>query len=329
MRILVVGGAGYIGSNAVKELIRQGNNVVVLDALYTGHKKAIDTKAKFYQGDITDKFLVSQILRTEKIDAVMHFAAYSLVPESVKNPLKYYDNNVSGMIALLEAMNDAGVRYLIFSSSAATYGVPKKLPITEDSPLDPINPYGETKMMMEKIMHWADKAYGIKSIALRYFNVAGASDDGKTGEDHAPETHLIPNILKSALVGDRKLTIFGNDYNTKDGTNVRDYVQVTDLIDAHILALAYLVSTNKSDVFNLGTAQGYSNLEILQAARKVTGIDIPFEMGPRRGGDPDSLVADSTKARTILKWQPKHENVQDVIASAWNWHQTHPNGYND
>lgn len=329
MRILVVGGAGYIGSIAVKELIRQGNNVVVLDALYTGHKKAIDPKAKFYHGDIANKFLVSQILRNEKIDSVMHFAAYSLVPESVKNPLKYYDNNVSGMIALLEAMNDASVKYLIFSSSAATYGVPKKLPITEDSPLEPINPYGETKMMMEKIMRWADKAYGIKSIALRYFNVAGASNDGKIGEDHAPETHLIPNILKSALSGDGKLTIFGNDYATKDGTNLRDYVQVTDLIDAHILALEHLVATNKSDIFNLGTARGYSNMEILQAAREVTGIEIPYIMGPRREGDPDSLIANSTKARTVLNWQPKHESAQELIASAWKWHQTHPNGYAD
>lgn len=329
MRILVVGGAGYIGSNAVRELVKQGNDVVVLDALYTGHRKAVDPKAKFYQGDIENRFLVSQILRNEKIDAVMHFAAYSLVPESVKKPLKYYDNNVSGMITLLEAMTDASVKYLIFSSSAATYGIPKKLPITEDSPLNPINPYGDTKVMMEKIIHWADQADGIKSIALRYFNVAGASDDGKIGEDHAPETHLIPNVLHSAASGDAKFTIFGNDYNTKDGTNVRDYVQITDLIDAHILALRHLIKTNQSDVFNLGTARGYSNMEILQAAREVTGIEIPYIMGPRREGDPDSLIANSTKARTVLNWQPKHESAQELIASAWKWHQTHPNGYAD
>ncbi|MDF7673034.1 UDP-glucose 4-epimerase GalE [Lactobacillus sp. ESL0701] len=329
MRVLVVGGAGYIGSIAVRKLLANGNDVVVLDALYTGHRKAVDPRAKFYQGDIENKFLVSQILRNEKIAAVMHFAAYSLVPESVKKPLKYYDNNVSGMISLLEAMNEVGVKYLVFSSSAATYGIPKKLPITEDSPLDPINPYGETKMMMEKIMHWADKADGIKSIALRYFNVAGAASDGSIGEDHAPETHLIPNILKSAISGDGKFTIFGNDYDTKDGTNVRDYVQIEDLIDAHLLALDYLLKTNQSNVFNLGTAHGYSNLEILAAARKVTGIDIPYTMGPRRGGDPDSLVADSTKARTILHWQPKHESAEEVMSSAWKWHQSHPNGYND
>ncbi|RMC51088.1 UDP-glucose 4-epimerase GalE [Lactobacillus sp. ESL0228] len=329
MRILVVGGAGYIGSNAVRQLLDADYEVVVLDALYTGHRKAVDSRAKFYQGSIENKFLVSQILRNEKIDAVMHFAAYSLVPESMKNPLKYYDNNVWGMIALLEAMQDAKVNYLVFSSSAATYGIPQTLPITEDSPLNPINPYGDTKLMMEKIMHWADKANGIKSVALRYFNVAGASKDGQTGEDHAPETHLIPNILNSAVKGDNKFTIFGNDYDTQDGTNVRDYIQVTDLIDAHILALQYLIKTNLSDVFNLGTERGYSNLEILQAARKVTGIKIPYTIGPRRNGDPDSLVADSTKARTILHWQPKHESAEDLIASAWKWHQTHPNGYED
>lgn len=329
MRVLVIGGAGYIGSIAVKHLVEQGYEVVVLDALYTGHRKAVNPKAKFYQGDIEDKFLVSQILREEKIDAVMHFAAYSLVPESVKKPLKYYDNNVSGMIALLEAMKDAQVKYLVFSSSAATYGIPKKLPITEDSPLNPINPYGDTKAMMEKIMHWADKSEGIKSVALRYFNVAGASTDGNYGEDHGPETHLIPNILRSAITGDGKFTIFGDDYDTKDGTNVRDYVEINDLIDAHILALQYLMKTDHSDVFNLGTAHGYSNLEILQAARSVTGIDIPYTIGPRRAGDPDSLIANSDKARSVLNWQPQHESAEEAIESAWQWHQKHTNGYED
>ena len=329
MRVLVIGGAGYIGSIAVKHLVEQGYDVVVLDALYTGHRKAVNPKAKFYQGDIEDKFLVSQILREEKIDAVMHFAAYSLVPESVKKPLKYYDNNVSGMIALLEAMKDAQVKYLVFSSSAATYGIPKKLPITEDSPLNPINPYGDTKAIMEKIMHWADKSEGIKSVALRYFNVAGASTDGNYGEDHGPETHLIPNILRSAITGDGKFTIFGDDYDTKDGTNVRDYVEINDLIDAHILALQYLMKTDHSDVFNLGTAHGYSNLEILQAARSVTGIDIPYTIGPRRAGDPDSLIANSDKARSVLNWQPQHESAEEAIESAWQWHQKHPNGYED
>ncbi len=327
MKILVIGGAGYIGSHAVKRLVADGEEVVVLDALYTGHRKAVDPKAKFYQGDLRDTFLVGQILTEEKIDAVMHFAAYSLVPESVKKPLKYYDNNVQGMISLLKAMHFAKVNYLIFSSSAATYGIPKTIPITETTPLDPINPYGETKMMMERIMHWTDKADGIKSIALRYFNVGGAA--GEIGEDHAPESHLIPNILKSVNNAAKPLTIFGQDYNTKDGTNVRDYVQVEDLIDAHVLALKHLLKTKKSDVFNLGTAHGYSNLEIVEAAKKVTGTDIPYTIGPRRGGDPDALVADSTKARTILGWKPQHESAEDVIATAWEWHKNHMNGYAD
>ncbi|MCH3990949.1 MAG: UDP-glucose 4-epimerase GalE [Lactobacillus sp.] len=329
MRILVIGGAGYIGSHAVKKLLAEGNEVTVLDALYTGHRRAVDPRAKFIQGSILDKFLLTKILQTEKIEAVMHFAAYSLVPESVKKPLKYYDNNVTGMISLLEAMQAAGVKYLIFSSSAATYGIPQKLPITEDTPLNPINPYGETKMMMEIMMRWADKADDIKSIALRYFNVGGASLDATIGEDHHPETHLIPNILRSALTHDQKFTIFGNDYNTPDGTNVRDYVHVVDLVDAHWLALQHLIKTNKSDVFNLGSAHGFSNLEILKAAMKATGQEIPYTIGPRRGGDPDSLVADSTKAREILGWQPQHEQVDQIIASAWKWHQTHPEGYRD
>ncbi|MDK8262111.1 UDP-glucose 4-epimerase GalE [Lactobacillus delbrueckii] len=327
MKILVVGGAGYIGSHAVRRLVADGNDVVVLDSLFTGHKEAIDPKAKFYQVDLLDKDAVADVLKKEKIEAVMHFAAYSLVGESVKKPLKYYKNNVSGMISLLEAMEETGVKYLVFSSSAATYGIPEKLPITEETPLNPINPYGETKMMMEKIMHWADKANGIKSIALRYFNVAGASLDGSIGEDHHPETHLIPNIMKAALAGGGDFTIFGDDYDTKDGTNVRDYVHVVDLIDAHVLALKHLMETNQSDVFNLGTATGFSNLEILKAAIKVTGVDIPYTIGPRRGGDPDSLVADSSKARKVLGWSPKYENVDDIIASAWNWHQEHPNGF--
>ena len=318
MRVLVIGGAGYIGSVAVKKLIKNGYDVVVLDTLYSS---AIDSKAKFYQGDLKNTFLVSKILRSEKISVVMHFAASSLVSESVKKPLKYYDNNVTGMISLLKAMIDAQVKYLIFSSTAAVYGIPKVEKITEDTPLEPINPYGDSKMMMERIMSWADKANGIKSIALRYFNVAGAADNGSLGEAHEHETHLIPVLLKSALKGDGKFTIFGDDYNTKDGTNVRDYVEVNDLIEAHILALTRLVKTDKSDVFNLGTSQGYSNLEIVKAARKVTGIDIPYTFGPRRGGDPDILVADSTKAREILGWKPEHENIEDIISSAWKWHK--------
>ena len=330
MSVLVLGGAGYIGSHTVDRLVDQGQDVVVVDSLVTGHRAAVNDKAKFYQGDLADQdFMRKVFTENPEIDAVIHFAAYSLVAESMKKPLKYFDNNTAGMIKLLEVMNEFDIKNIVFSSTAATYGIPEKMPIMESDPQDPINPYGESKLMMEKIMHWADKADGIKSIALRYFNVAGASSDGTIGEDHAPETHLIPNILKSAISGDGNFTIFGDDYDTKDGTNVRDYVQVEDLIDAHILALKHVMETNKSDVFNLGTAQGYSNLEILEAAKKVTGIDIPYTMGPRRGGDPDSLVADSTKAREVLGWKPKHENVEDVISTAWNWHKGHPKGYED
>lgn len=330
MHLLVVGGAGYIGSHAVQALVKKGHDVTVVDALYTGHRKAVDPRAHFYQADLRDTFDISQIMRKHQIEAVLHFAAYSLVPESVQRPLRYYDNNVTSMISLLEAMHDAGVNYLIFSSSAATYGIPAKTPITEDFPLNPINPYGETKVMMEKIMHWADKADGIKSIALRYFNVGGASLDASIGEDHHPETHLIPNILKSAA--DPKannFTIFGDDYDTPDGTNVRDYVHVVDLIDAHLLALKYLLKNKHSDVFNLGSAHGFSNLQILKAAMQATGRKIPYTIGPRRGGDPDALVADSTKARQILGWQPQHEDVADIIGSTWRWQQAHPQGYAD
>ena len=329
MHILVVGGAGYIGSHAVKALVKKGHDVTVVDALYTGHRKAVDPHAHFYQVDLRDTFKISKILRKHKIDAVIHFAAYSLVPESLQHPLMYFDNNVSSMISLLKAMQENKIRYLVFSSSAATYGIPAKTPITEDFPLHPINPYGETKAMMEDIIRWAANAYGIKFIALRYFNVAGASLDGSIGEDHHPETHLIPNILKSAADPDAEFTIFGSDYDTPDGTNVRDYVHVVDLIDAHLLALQYLLKNERSDVFNLGSAHGFSNLEILRAAMKTTGVQIPYTIGQRRGGDPDALIADSTKARQILGWQPKHDDLADILGTAWQWHQNHPQGYAD
>lgn len=329
MRILVIGGAGYIGSAAVRRLIRAGNDVTVLDSLYTGHKRAIDPKAKFYRGDIKDTFLVSEILSKENIDAVMHFAAYSLVGESITDPLKYYDNNVNGMISLLKAMVSKKIKYLIFSSTAAVYGIPTKGNIDENTMLNPINPYGDTKMMMENIIKWAAKAYDIKYVALRYFNVAGAESSGEIGEDHVPETHLIPNILKSTINEKSCVTLFGNDYKTKDGTNVRDYVHIDDLIEAHVLALKYLMNTNKSDIFNIGTASGYSNFEILNSAKRVTGQHISYVVGLRRNGDPDSLVADSSKARKILKWIPKHENIDEIIMAAWKWHSMHFDGYKD
>ena len=329
MAILVAGGAGYIGSHMVKDLIEHGEDVVVADNLSTGHRDAINPKAKFYEGDIRDRKFLDKVFDNEDITAVVHFAASSIVPESMSKPLKYFDNNTGGMITLLEAMRDHNIKYIVFSSTAATYGVPEHMPIKETDPQNPINPYGLSKLMMEKMMAWADKAYGIKFVALRYFNVAGAAPDGTIGEDHGPETHLVPIILQVAQGKRKELSIFGDDYNTPDGTNVRDYVHVMDLADAHILAIKYLEAGNKSNAFNLGSSTGFSNKQMLEAAREVTGKPIPAKMAPRRPGDPDSLVAASDKARTILGWKPKYDDVHDIIATAWKWHSTHPKGYDD
>lgn len=329
MAILVAGGAGYIGSHMVKDLIEHGYDVVVADNLSTGHKKAINPKAKFYYGDIRDRAFLDRIFVNEEIEAVVHFAAFSIVPESMSEPLKYFDNNTSGMVTLLEAMRDFGVKYIVFSSTAATYGTPEHMPIKETDPQKPINPYGLSKLMMEQMMAWADKAYGIKFVALRYFNVAGATPDGTIGEDHGPETHLVPIIMQVAQGKRKELSIFGDDYNTPDGTNVRDYVHVMDLADAHILALQYLKKNNQSNQFNLGSSTGFSNKQMLEAAREVTGKEIPAKMAPRRPGDPDSLVAASEKAREVLGWKPKFDDVHDIIATAWKWHSTHPKGYDD
>lgn len=329
MAILVAGGAGYIGSHMVKDLVEHGQEVVVADNLSTGHRDAINPKAKFYEGDIRDRKFLDKIFDNEDIEAVVHFAAFSIVPESMSKPLKYFDNNTGGMITLLEAMRDHNIKYIVFSSTAATYGVPEHMPIKETDPQNPINPYGLSKLMMEKMMHWADKAYGIKFVALRYFNVAGAAPDGTIGEDHGPETHLVPIILQVAQGKRKELSIFGDDYNTPDGTNVRDYVHVMDLADAHILAIKYLEAGNESNAFNLGSSTGFSNKQMLEAAREVTGEPIPAKIAPRRPGDPDSLVAASDKARNVLGWVPKYDDVHDIIATAWKWHSTHPKGYDD
>ena len=329
MSILVVGGAGYIGSHMVKRLIEQGQEVVVVDNLSTGHRKAVDEKARFYEGDIRNHVFLKGVFDRENIDAVVHFAAFSIVPESMEKPLKYFDNNTAGMVALLEEMRDHDVKRIIFSSTAATYGVPEKSPIEETDRQAPINPYGESKLMMEKIIRWADQAYGIKFVALRYFNVAGAYPDGSIGEDHGPETHLTPIILQVAAGQRDQLKIFGDDYNTPDGTNVRDYVHVLDLVDAHILAINYLKAGNDSDVFNLGSSTGFSVKQMVEAAREVTGEPIPAEIAERRPGDPDSLIAASQKARDVLKWQPQYDDVKEIIQTAWNWKQQHPRGYED
>lgn len=330
MATLVLGGAGYIGSHTVDRLIEKGEKTIVVDSLVTGHCQAVNKDAKFYQGDIADKDFMRQVFKENSdIDAVIHFAAYSLVAESMKKPLKYFDNNTAGMVKLLEVMNEFSIDKIVFSSTAATYGIPEEVPIKETTPQNPINPYGESKLMMEKIMRWADKAYGIKFVPLRYFNVAGAKPDGSIGEDHMPETHLLPIVLQVAMGKRDKLQIFGDDYNTPDGTNIRDYVHPLDLADAHILAVDYLKAGNPSTAFNLGSSTGFSNREILEAARKVTNKEIPAEIAPRRGGDPDVLVASSTKAREVLGWKPQFDDISKIIETAWKWHTLHPEGYQD
>jgi UDP-glucose 4-epimerase len=327
MSVLVLGGAGYIGSHAVYQLIDQGYKVVVIDNLQTGHEQAIHSQATFYKGDIREKEFLISVIQKEKIDGVLHFAANSLVGESMEKPLKYFDNNVYGTQVLLEVMNEFGVKNIVFSSTAATYGDQKIMPITEDTLTSPTNAYGETKLTMEKMLKWCDVAYGMKYVALRYFNVAGARPTGEVGEDHTPETHLIPLVLQVALGQREFISVFGNDYDTPDGTCIRDYVHVEDLIAAHILALKYLENGGESNVFNLGSNQGFSVLEIIETARKITGHSIPEKIVTRRAGDPAKLIASSQKAKQVLGWSPKRTNIEQIIDDAWSWHQSHPNGY--
>ena len=329
MGVLVLGGAGYIGSHAVDQLIHRGYDVVVVDNLGTGHKTAIHNKAKFYEGDIRDKAFLENVFNNENIEGVFHFCAYSLVGESVEKPLSYFNNNVNGLQVLLEVMYDHEVAHIVFSSTAAVYGEPDSVPITEDDSKTPTSPYGESKLMMEKMMHWSHEAYGVNYAALRYFNVAGAKEDGTIGEDHRPETHLIPIVLQVALGQRDELTVFGDDYDTEDGSCIRDYLHVVDLIDAHILAFQHLKNGGESGAFNLGSSQGYSVFEILEAARKVTGKTINAVVGERRAGDPSKLIASSNKAQQILGWKPKHDDIHDIISSAWQWHEKHPNGYQE
>lgn len=331
MSVLILGGAGYIGSHMVDRLISQGKEkVVVVDNLVTGHRQAVHPDAVFYEGDLADKDFMRQVFKENPdVDAVIHFAAFSLVGESMTDPLKYFNNNTAGMISLLEVMNECGVKKIVFSSTAATYGIPEEIPIKESTPQHPINPYGESKLMMETIMKWSDQAYGIKFVALRYFNVAGDKPDGSIGEDHRPESHLVPIILQVANGQREKIAIFGDDYATPDGTNIRDYVHPYDLADAHILAVDYLRNGGASDAFNLGSSTGFSNLEMVEVARKVTGHPIPLEIAPRRAGDPDILIASSEKARTVLGWKPQFDDIEKIITTAWAWHSSHPNGYDD
>ncbi|WP_053217937.1 UDP-glucose 4-epimerase GalE [Virgibacillus senegalensis] len=327
MSILVLGGAGYIGSHAVYQLIDQKHQVVVVDSLETGHQQAVHPDAIYYQGDIRDKQFLKDVFSKEDIDAVLHFSANSLVGESMQEPLKYFDNNVYGTQAVLEAMKEHNVDKIVFSSTAATYGEPETVPITEEMPTKPESTYGETKLTMEKMMKWCALAYGIKYVSLRYFNVAGARKTGEIGEDHRPETHLIPIVLQTALGQRDHITIFGEDYDTEDGTCIRDYIHVEDLIDAHLLALSYLDNGGESDIFNLGSNQGFSVKQIIDSARKVTGKQISVISGERRAGDPSVLIASADKAKRILGWQPSRTSIETIIEDAWNWHRTHPHGY--
>ncbi len=325
--ILITGGAGYIGSHVVKELLRQGHQPIVYDNLQTGHRKAIK-KTIFIQGDLADGDKLDQTFQTYAIHSVMHFAANSLVGESVKNPLKYFNNNVKNSIQLIEIMHKYNTKQIVFSSSAAVYGEPEKVPILEENPCIPTNPYGETKWIFEKFLQAFHKAEKLDYISLRYFNAAGADPEGELGEDHSPETHLIPLGLKAAITGDG-IPVFGKDYPTPDGTCIRDYIHVTDLAHAHILALKRLEQTGSSGIYNLGNGNGYSVREVIETIRKVTGKKIVTIDSPKRPGDPPWLVASSEKIKEDLGWVPKYPDLETIVETAWLWHRNHPNGYEE
>ncbi len=334
MRVLVTGGAGYVGSISVEALVEAGHDVVVLDDLSNGHREAGVRGARLVHGSYADGAALRELLATAPIDAVLHCAARSLVGESIANPALYYRENVAGGVTLLEALREAGVRRIVFSSTAAVYGVPDSVPIREDAPLAPINPYGETKRTFEGALRWYATAYGLRSVSLRYFNVAGAS--ARNGEVHVPETHLIPNVL-AAVEGKGDVTVFGTDYPTPDGTCIRDYLHVEDLARAHLMALE---ATDPGDArtgapgggaaalaINLGNGGGFSVREVLAAAEGATGRPVPHRVGPRRAGDPPVLVADASRAREILGWEPAHRDLREIVASAWAWRRQHPGGY--
>ena len=327
MAILVLGGAGYIGSHTVYELIDAGRDVVVADNLLTGFRAAVHPKARFYELDIRDRKALDALFEKETIEGVIHFAASSQVGESMVDPLKYYDNNLWGTTVLLQSMVAHGVDKIVFSSTAATYGEPEQVPILETDRTVPTNCYGETKLSMERMMAWVSQAHGLRYVALRYFNAAGAHPSGSIGEAHTPETHLIPIILQVPNGQRDKVSIFGGDYPTRDGTCVRDYIHVTDLAQAHILALDYLLAGGENNVFNLGNGVGFTNKEVVEVARSVTGHPIPAEIAPRRAGDPAQLVASSEKAKAVLGWKPKYDGLNTIVATAWKWHQSHPNGF--
>jgi UDP-glucose 4-epimerase len=321
--ILVTGGAGYIGSHAVLALQDAGYEVVILDNLVYGHRELVETvlKVELIEGDIGNRELLNQIFKTREFAAVMHFAAYAYVGESVGQPAKYYRNNVAGTLTLLEAMLDAGVKNFVFSSTCATYGVPQQVPIVENQPQQPINPYGMSKLMVERILDDLEQAYGLRSVRFRYFNAAGADPQGRLGEDHEPETHLIPLVLLTALGKRDSISVFGTDYDTRDGTCIRDFIHVTDLAQAHILGLEHLLKGGNAEVFNLGNGLGFSIQEVIEAARTVTGRPIPVTLADRRPGDPPNLVGSGEKAKRFLGWQPQYADLETILEHAWQWHQ--------
>ena len=327
MKVLVTGGAGYIGSHTVHQLIAEGHEVIVYDNLSKGHRQAVAAEAVFVEGDLRDDALLTEVLRSQQIEAVVHFAADSLVGESMSAPSKYYHNNVVATLALLDGMRECGVDKLVFSSTAAVYGEPAVCPICEDSPTQPTNVYGRTKLVIEGMMADFSMAYGLKYVSLRYFNAAGALAGGGIGEDHTPETHLLPLILQTALGQRPVISIYGTDYDTEDGTCIRDYIHVSDLADAHVRALGHLGSGGQSRVYNLGSEHGFSVRQVIEQAKEVTGIDFAVCEALRRSGDPGVLVASAAKIRAELGWLPMQSDLGSIIASAWQWHQGHPLGY--
>ena len=320
MAILVVGGAGYIGSHMTAALVESGADAIVLDNLVKGHKEAVWPGAKFYEGNMQDTALLDKIFTENNVTCVVHFAAYTVVPESMADPAMYYSNNTIATFTLLQSMRKHGVKNIVFSSTASVYGMTEALPVVEETPTLPINPYGESKLATERMLKWFDQAYGIKYVVFRYFNVAGAHESGLIGENHDPETHLIPMVIKTAQGKLGELDLYGTDYQTPDGTCVRDYVHVMDLVDAHLLAVKRLESGKESDVYNLGSGSGFSNKEIVDAVKKITGIDFVINMKERRPGDPPRLVASSEKARRELGWKPARTDLENIIRTAWQWH---------
>lgn len=321
MKILVTGGSGYIGSVTTELLLDQGHRVVVFDNLERGHREAVDPRATLIPGDLRDRPAILDAMRAGRPDAVIHFAAYALVGESMADPMLYFRNNVAGGVHLVEAMIASGVKHIIFSSTCATYGQPDRMPMTEDLPQRPTNPYGESKLMLETILRWNEQVHGLRPVFLRYFNACGATE--KYGEDHDPETHLIPNILKVPLGLKSEVQMFGDDYPTPDGTCIRDYIHIVDLAQAHILAL----TGAHTGAFNLGNGAGHSVREVLDTARAVTGHPIPARIAPRRPGDPARLIASSEKAQRVLGWQPRYPGLRAILEHAWAWHRAHPRGY--